>query len=168
MTMDDMNDTHANSPTSFGAIADQLSENIAAAAARMADATRDFTSLVSSLIDAGRELEKTMTIQRELGATSLKAVQDAQDAAAAAASSAQSARESEAASKEFTELTSKEYGSVSWLVQNLQQRIAALSVLASPLMAAPAQAGMPSSDAMEEPAADTNALADMEEYRAAS
>lgn len=168
MTMDDMTDSRANSPTSFGAIADQLSENIAAAAARMADATRDFSSLVQSLIDSGRELEKTMAIQRELGATSLKAVQDAQDAAAAAAFSAQSAKESEAASKEFTELTSKEYGSVSWLVQNLQQRIAALSVLASPLMAVPPEVESQAAEQADEAAADASPVADMEEYRAAS
>ena len=99
----------------------------------MRDATRDFTSLIQILVNAGTGLEKTLAIQRELGEASLKAVQDSRDAQAASATAADAAKKSEMAAHEFLELTSKEYGTVSSLVQQLQQRIAALSVLATPI-----------------------------------
>jgi len=60
-------------------------------------------------------------------------VQEAREAATAAAAAADSAKGSESSSRELMEETSRQYGTVSSLVHNLQERIAALSVLASPL-----------------------------------
>jgi hypothetical protein len=117
----------------FKSVAGRLNENLAAAALRLVDATQDFTSLIQSFVAAGEALERSLSIHRELGAASQKALEDAREAAreaAGAAAEAQSARDS---SHDYADRTSNEYGTVAGLVDNLQQRIAALSVLAAPM-----------------------------------
>jgi hypothetical protein len=119
----------------YSAVADRIQENMAIAALRVGDATQDLVSLIKSLVAAGKELESALAIQRELGAASLKAVEQAREAADAASSSAREASEARSQSSELLGRMDHEYGTVSGLVQDLRDRIAALSILGSPLPA---------------------------------
>jgi hypothetical protein len=117
----------------FKAVAGRLNENLAAAALRLVDATQDFMSLIQSFVAAGEALERSLSIHRELGAASQKALEDAREAAREAAASARDSEAARETSKEYSDRTSSEYGTVAELVENLQARIAALSVLAAPM-----------------------------------
>jgi len=146
-------DAGSDEPGGFTSVADRLAANIASSATHASAAGQDMVSLIQTLLDAGKELAKSLAMQRELGSVALRAVEDARAAAAAAAGAAAESKESEAASRGFLERTEKEYGTVSWLVQNLQQRIAALSALASPMPGA----SLPDTDAEEDDDADLRA-----------
>ena len=117
----------------YSVVADRIQENMAIAALRVGDATQDLVGLINSLVSAGKELESALGIQRELGAASLKAVEQAREAAESASASANDAREAKSQSSELLGRMDHEYGTVSGLVQDLRDRIAALSVLGAPL-----------------------------------
>jgi hypothetical protein len=118
---------------SFTAVAERLNENMASAVLRLVDATQDFTSLIRSFVSAGEALERSLAIHRELGAASQKALEDAREAARAASASAAEASEARINAHDLVTHAAEEYGTVSELVDNMQQRIAALSVLAAPM-----------------------------------
>jgi hypothetical protein len=124
---------HSGAEQGYTATADRIAENMAIAALRVGDATQDLVTLINSLVTAGKELESALAIQRELGAASLKAVEQAREAAEAASSSAREAHDARAQSNELLGRMDHEYGTVSGLVGDLRDRIAALSVLGSPL-----------------------------------
>ncbi|MPZ48158.1 MAG: hypothetical protein GEU75_02405 [Dehalococcoidia bacterium] len=120
-------------PATYAAIADRIAENMAIAALRVGDAAQDLVALMNSLVAAGKELESALSIQRELGAASLKAVEQAREAAQAATTAATDAHESKSSAGVLLNQMEVEYGTVSGLVGNLQERIAALSILGAPL-----------------------------------
>jgi hypothetical protein len=111
----------------------RLSDNLASATLRLVDAAQDFTGLISSFVEAGKELERSIATVRELAETSRLAMEESQRAAFGAAASA---RESEVAKQQSMELIQRstaEHLAIADLTENLRQRIVALAVLGAPL-----------------------------------
>jgi len=135
--MTDANSTDSESgPTEeidFRSVASRLNDDLSAATMRLVQATQGFTSLIQSFVIAGEALERSISIHRELGAASQRAVEEAREAARAAGASASESESARDASKSVLELTTEHYGTVSDLVEDLRQRIAALSILAAPM-----------------------------------
>jgi hypothetical protein len=100
---------------------------------RLVQATQGFTSLIQSFVLAGEALERSISIHRELGAASQRAVEEAREAAQLAIASAAESQSASDSSKAVLELTTEQYGLVADLVEDLRQRIAALSILATPM-----------------------------------
>jgi hypothetical protein len=117
----------------FKSVAARLNEDLGVAATKLADSVQGFTSLIQTFVSAGEALERSIAIHRELGAASQRAVEDAREAARSALASAGESQSARDASKAVLDLTTEQYGTVSELVENLRQRIAALSVLAAPM-----------------------------------
>jgi hypothetical protein len=126
-------DYESQEDQSFAATAARFNDNIATAALRLVEANQDFMALIQGFVAAGEALERSLAIHRELGAASQKVLQEARDAAIASASSAAEARDARNATQEAMRKTEADYGAVSGLVDNLQQRISALAMLASPM-----------------------------------
>jgi hypothetical protein len=117
----------------FKSVASRLSDDLSAGTKKLVEATHGFTSLIQSFVSAGEALERSISIHRELGAASQRAVEEAREAARSAEASAGESQSARDASKEVLELTTEQYGTISDLVEDLRQRIAALSMLAAPM-----------------------------------
>lgn len=140
--------TAPSAPEDFSAVAARFNENVAAAALRLVDASQDFVSMIRSFTAAGEVLERSLSIHRELGVASQKALDDAREASIAAAAAAAEAHEAREGARSMLEKSEQQYGSVAELVENMQQRIAALAVLAAPL---PYQAQAPAATSDSQP-----------------
>jgi hypothetical protein len=122
-----------SSDMSFAMMAAHMEDNLAAATLRLVDATRDFTGLIKTYVEAGKELERSLQMVKELASSSQAALDEARRAAADAAASAGEAKQSQQSSVDLIQRATKEHMALADLTDNLRMRISALAVLGAPL-----------------------------------
>ena len=118
----------------FAALAAHLDDNLATATLKLVDAARDFTGLIKAYVDAGKELERSLQMVKELSAASQFALSDARQAASEASASAAEAKQAQQSSFDLIQRATKEHMALADLTDSLRMRISALAVLGAPLV----------------------------------
>ncbi len=121
----------------FQAVAGEFGRNVEEAAGKLGGAAQQFVAMTASFLAAGDRLEQALAAHRRMETESHQAAESAQSAATEARSAAERSEESRRAAEDTLAKIASQYGEMSSLVADLQERIAALAVLARPIRTDP-------------------------------
>ena len=117
----------------FQAVAGEFRRNVEEAAGKLGGAAQQFVAMTASFLAAGDRLEEALEAHRRVETESRQAAESAQAAAAEARAAAEQSETAQKAAAEMLAKMDMQYGELTALVSDLQERIAALAVLARPL-----------------------------------
>ncbi len=112
-------------------LAADFGRNVQEASGHLGSAAEQFLSMTTKFLEAGSRLDLALDAHRQIETESQRAALAAETAAAERAGTAQSGAEG------FQTQVEHNYGELTTLVRDLQERIAALAVLSRPLPAEP-------------------------------
>lgn len=133
----------------FQQSANEFSRNVEEAAARLGNAAQQLLSITEVFTAAGDRLESALEAHRQIESGSQNAAQEARSAATEARTASDQAQQAQRATEALQARLEGSYNDLTALIRDLQERIAALAILARPL---PADPHVPTPQASEPPA----------------
>lgn len=118
-------------------LAADFGRSVQEASGHLGSAAEQFLSMTTRFLAAGSRLDLALDAHRQIEAESQRAAVAAQTAAAEAAAAAERANAAQSGAEGFQTQVERNYGELTTLVRDLQERIAALAVLSRPLPAEP-------------------------------
>jgi hypothetical protein len=117
--------------------AGEFSRNLEEAANRLGGAAQHLLSITEVFTAAGDRLEQALETHRQMETASQSAAQDARDAASEARTASDRAHDAQRATEALQTRLESSYNDLTLLIRDLQERIAALAILARPMPVEP-------------------------------
>ncbi len=114
-------------------LAADFSRSVEEASSRLVSAAEQLTSMTTKFLETGSRLDQAVDSHHEIEAASRRSAEAAAAAAAEASAAVERARAAQDAAEGFQQRVENDYGEMAALVRDIQERIAALSVLSRPL-----------------------------------